>query len=55
MGSLILAVLADQSSEVRQDQNHRGGEQDHRSLPELFVFKHDGGLLMFSGCSGGAI
>jgi|TARA_Y100001949_G_scaffold163033_3_gene156598 hypothetical protein len=39
-------VSTNQSSEVRQDQNHGGGEQDHRSLSDLFVFEHDGGLLI---------
>ena len=46
IGGLILAESTDQSREVRQDQNHRGGEQNHRSLSDLFVFEHDGGLLI---------
>lgn len=39
-------MSTNQPSEVRQDQNHGGGEQDHRSLSDLFVFEHDGGLLI---------
>jgi hypothetical protein len=36
----------EQTSEIRQNKDDSGGQQDHRGLPDFLVLEHDGGLVI---------
>ena len=36
----------EQTSEIRQNKDDGGSQQDHRGLPDFLVLEHDGGLVI---------